>query len=477
MNVPMRFRRRDLFKSAAAMALLAPILRVTEAHAQGAAIKRFVTLCHPNGNNIGTVGGPTGAGTNFNWGLFYPDLERHRADTIALSNVRLGGIPWGSEKPDETGHAAGGWACLTARSSNNTSTATGPSVDQFIARRLFEQQRAPTPNAPVFRVGPMASSGWQMHYEAAARPVPHITTPMQAFSTLFSNVMGMGTGNAGNQAVAQAVARKKSILDTAWQDCKSGLSVLPAEGRVQLDEYCSRIRDLESTLVVPMMPPMAATCAPPAVGTLATIDPNNPSNYEAISDYFFKCIEAAFICDVTRVASFTYGTSAVRFNMPWLGLPNHDFGSGITGNDHHTYSHGNLPNEQARFVRWYATRFATLLDRLKTRQSDGSRLLDSTLVYWTGEIGNTYPPGASGILHDIATHVMFVFGSMGGLFKTGRLHNFSSTVFANQSSSTARAEAVHHHGLLVSLIQAMGVTGVNQFGDPNGGSGPLQVLY
>jgi hypothetical protein len=474
MSIPLR--RRELFTSAAAMALLAPVLRAEEARAQGAGIKRFVTLCHPNGNDYGAPGqgGPHGASTGFNFGPFYQALERHRSDCIALTGMRLGGIPWGTERPDEVGHASGGWACLTARSSQGTSSATGPSVDQFIAKKLFEQQRAPTANAPVFRVGALSSSSWQSHYEAARLPVPHISTPTQAFSTLFRNVMG--GGSTGSQAVAQAVARKRSILDAAWQDCRGALTVLPASGRVQVDEYCQRIRDLETSLQTPVVP-SGPTCTAPAVGTLATINPDDPANYAAITAFFFQCIEAAFVCDVTRVASFTFGSPSVRFNMPWLGLPSYDFGSGITGSDHHTYSHGALPTQLTRFVNWYAQRFGELLDRLAARQTDGSRLLDSTLVYWTGEIGNSYPAGAGGALHDVASHTMFLFGSMGGLFRTGRLHAYPSIPFANYQSATAKADATRHHALLVSLIQAMGITGVNQFGDPNGGSGPLQALY
>lgn len=466
-------RRRDLFTSAAAMTLLAPVLRATEARAQGTPIKRFITLCHPNGNDFGGPGqgGPHGAQVGFDFGPYYQALERHRADCIALTGMRLGGIPWGSEAPDEVGHASGGWACLTARSSQSTSSATGPSVDQFIAKKLFEQQLAPTANAPVFRVGPPPSS-WQSHYEAARLPVPHLSTPMQAFTRLFSGVVG--GGSQGAQAVAQAIARKRSILDTAWEDCRSKLSVLPASGKAQVDEYCTRLRDLETTL---QAPPMGPTCTPPVVGTLANVNVDDPANYAAVTAFFFKCIETAFVCDVTRVASVTFGTPSVRFNMPWLGLPSYDFGSGITGSDHHTYSHGELPTQLARFVGWYASRYAELLDLLKAPRPDGTRLLDSTLVYWTGEIGNTYPPGASGALHDIASHTMFLFGSMGGLFKTGKLHAFSSTPFAQHQSNVAKAEAVRHHALLVSLIQAMGIGGVNQFGDPNGGSGPLQVLY
>lgn len=467
----MKLSRRTLFKSAAAAALLGPALRSFEARAAGTPIKRFITLLHPNGNDFGSLG-PQWVNGAIDFGSFYGPLARHRAEAIVLKGVRLGGIPWGSEQPDEVGHGSGGWACLTARSSQGTSSATGPSVDQFIARKLFEQGLAPNANAPVFRVGPMAGAGWQSHYEAAGRPVPHLTTPTQAFQMLFSGLMGGGSG--GDQALARAIARKRSVLDAAWQDCKGSLSVLPAEGRVQVDEYCARIRDLELALQAPA--PMGPTCSAPAVGALANLDVDDPNNYAAVCDYFFRCIEAAFACDVTRVASFTFGTSAVRFNMPWLNLPTYDFGSGISGSDHHTYSHGELPTQLARFVDWYASRFAALLDRLKTPQADGSRLLDDTLVYWTGEIGNTWPSGAGGALHDLAEHTMFVFGGANSPFRHGRLHQLPVTRWVGYQSAEAKRDAVHHHALLVSLIQAMGISGVSQFGDPNGGSGPLALL-
>ena len=37
-------------------------------------------------------------------------------------------------------------------------------------------------------------------------------------------------------------------------------------------------------------------------------------------------------------------------------------------------------------------------------------------------------------------------------------------------------DAKDTHALFVSLIQAAGVTGVNQFGHPGGGSGPLSLM-
>lgn len=467
---PFRFARRDLFKSLAAATLLGPILRAADAQAAGEPLRRFVTFFHPNGNGYLSSGQPHGGETGFDFGTFYQALERHRAETIALTGVRLGGIPWGDEAPSDGGHGSGGWACLTARSSQNTGAATGPSVDQFIARKLLEQGLAPNANAPVFRVG-NGSGAWQSYYEAAGTPVPHLTTPMTAFTRLFQGV----SGTTNTAQTAALLRKKRSVLDAAWADCKAGLSALPAAGKAQLDYHCSRIRELEQTL---MAPPPVATCSPPQAdaAALAGLDVNDPNNYPTLTTFFFKLMETAFVCDVTRVASFSFGTPSARFNMPWLNLPARDFGGGISGSDHHTYSHGELPNELARFVGWYASQVAAFLDRLKATQPDGSRLMDDTLVYWTGEVGNTWPSGASGALHDVGDHTMFVFGSMRGAFRTGRHVHLSTTPWIGDKSTQARQEAVHHHALLVALIQAMGIAGVNQFGDPNGGSGALSQM-
>ena len=272
-TVPFRLRRRDLFTSLAAATLLGPVLRAADAQAQGMPVRRFVTFFHPNGNGYLSTGQPNGPETGFHFGTFYQALERHRADTIALTGVRLGGIPWGGEAPSDAGHGSGGWACLTARSSQNTGTGTGPSIDQFIARKLLEQGQAPNANAPVFRVG-NGSAAWQSYYEAAGTPVAHLTSPMTAFTRLFSGI----TGNTNAGQTAALLRKKRSVLDAAWADCKSNLAALPASGKAQLDYHCARIRELEQTL---MAPPPVSTCTPPQAETMAVagLDVNDPNNY------------------------------------------------------------------------------------------------------------------------------------------------------------------------------------------------------
>ena len=154
MTTPNRFSRRSMFQSLGSMLLLAPILRSESALAQSKPIRRFIALFHPNGSMYLGGAAPSGAATGFSFGSYYQALERHRAETIAFTGLRIGGEPYGTQAGVDGGHGAGGWGCLTCTSSKNTGHATGPSIDQFIARKLNEQGLAPTPRAPVFRVGP-----------------------------------------------------------------------------------------------------------------------------------------------------------------------------------------------------------------------------------------------------------------------------------------------------------------------------------
>lgn len=69
---------------------------------------------------------------------------------------------------------------------------------------------------------------------------------------------------------------------------------------------------------------------------------------------------------------------------------------------------------------------------------------------------------------------MFIFANP-TQFATNRLISFPVTNHA-PTSDVGKQEGQRHHAMMVSMIQAMGITGVNQFGDVQGGSGPLAEL-
>ena len=448
--------RREILKHAAMAALIGPVMRATMARAADPPVRRLVVVFQPNGLTY-VDAGPNGGETSWDVGDHFRPYDRHKSDLLAFSGMHIGGIQFGVNQ--ETGHAAGARGCLTCMPDGGNDFATGPSIDQFVARKLFEQRLAPYVKAPVFAVGGNGAdpaNHWQPWYESSGRKAAITLSPRAAFDGLFAGF----TASTGT-TIDRVVARRKSILDLAYADCKAMLPALPAEGRELVDYHCARIREVEQSLDA--MRPGGPSCEVPdaALGAVQGRDIYNPSSYPALASFFFKLIDAGLRCDLTRVAGLEFGYAATRFNMPWVNAPLiGEVGTGeYNVNDHHSYHHVGNREVLGRFMNWYAEQIATFVDLLKVPGPDGTRLLDSTMVHVTNEFGGDGTPSN----HYNGNVPMFVFGG-GGAFRTGRHLRFDN-------------DGKHHHALMVSLIRGMGITGVDQFGHPAGGSGPLARMY
>lgn len=438
-----KLTRRTLLTAGPLALLLGGVERKVTAAPEDAP-RRLVTLFTPNGLNYSDAG-PSGGETGFSLGDYFAAFEPHRDDLIALSRLHTGGIPYGTNS--ELGHRAGGMGCLTCTPDEGTGHATGPSIDQLVARRLFEQGQAPVLRAPVFGIGASGVSDYaHSYYESAGEAVPLVNDPVVAYASLFSDLMP--------EEAALLIARKKSVLDVSYGECKGYIASLPSEGKTLLDYHCERIRELEHNLQV-------FNCTPPAdaLAQVSSLDHNDPNNYPALTDFFWQLLEVALMCDATRVGSLSFGNTAHRFAMPWLDAPIIDQVDTGEQNvrDHHSHTHAGTRDTVGLFMSWYATKIAELVTRLKVVQPDGSRLLDTTTVLLVSEYGADGP-------HYNGNAASFVFGSAGGQLATGR-----HLMLDNDATRT--------HAMMVSLIQAMGITGVDQFGHPGGGSGPLDAMF
>ena len=438
----LKLSRRAMVVGGPAALLLGPALRRSHA-TTGGGPARFMVLFTPNGLNH-LDAGPSGSESDWSLGDYYAQLQPHQDDMLAVSGLQIGGVPYGTNS--EGGHVSGGIGCITCTPDEGTGFATGPSVDQVIARGLFEQGIAPALRAPVFSVGASGVSDYaHCFYEAAGEPVPLINDPVVAFDSLFSDL--------SPEEATELIARKKSVLDVAYGECKAYLPDLPSEGRATLDYHCERIRDLEANLQV-------FTCTPPddALAQVSGLDRNDPSNYPALTDFFWEMLEVALLCDLTRVASFSFGETADRFNMPWLDIPL--IGQVDTGEqnvrDHHSHTHAGSRETIGMFMDWYATKISELVTRFKQVQPDGTCLFEDTTILLTTEYGSNGP-------HSNADGANFIIGNAQGALATGRHVDLGN-------------DAANTHAMMVALIHAMGVEGIDQFGHPGGGSGPLDAL-
>ena len=111
-------------------------------------------------------------------------------------------------------------------------------------------------------------------------------------------------------------------------------------------------------------------------------------------------------CDATRVITINLGDL-------YSGLVMSSFAPGTSSTqDLHSMSHSN-PAAHAEAVRWFASKYASLIAKLKAEPDIDGTLLDNSLVLMTSEIGR-------GNDHYAGDLPVFLAGRGGGAIKTGR---------------------------------------------------------
>jgi hypothetical protein len=166
---------------------------------------------------------------------------------------------------------------------------------------------------------------------------------------------------------------------------------------------------------------------------------------------FNSLVAATFACDLTRVASLSWGQVPAD-EMATLGFK--------VGDVHQDLAHEALPGKQfaldgmtAYYTR-HATQFADLLDKLKAVKEDNGTLLDNTVVLWVNELANGP--------HFFNRLMVIMAGGGGGYFKTGRYLKYAETKdyqfkqYAGSGGDLPLGPA--HSHVLVSAVQAMGLT-------------------
>jgi hypothetical protein len=244
-------------------------------------------------------------------------------------------------------------------------------------------------------------------------------------------------------------ARKKSILDAVQDQLRAVSARLGTHDRARLDQHATALRDIETRLDAQAMPSMS--CADPGLPSLPSSLTDNDS-FPALGRLQMDLLAVALACDLTRVASLMWSRSVSMARFTWLSPsivePHHDLSHKP---DDDTASQDKL----TRINGWYAAQFAYLLGKLADAQeTDGTRVLDNTLLLWCNELGK-------GNTHSRQSAPYLLAGRAGGALRTGRFLSYQGDP--------------PHNNLLVSLLQAMDVS-IAKFGKDDWCTGPLSGL-
>lgn len=458
-----KLTRRQLGLGLGASLLAAPFLELLErpALAGNGVAKRLVIMFTPNGT-IPAHWTPTGSGTGYGFapGSILEPLSGMMTVTSGspavpvtdpamvlpssmLTSVQkdvivCGGLDFGTTAAPVANHTPGALDMLTGNGTA-TSPGGGMSIDQFVASKIGAQSKFQS-----LQFGVQTATGINMCYSGPSggnqntNSLPNEDDPVDMFTRMFGALVG------DPQAAALLLNEQKSVIDLAQQELAVLRARVGAAEQAKLDAHLASIRQLEQSLSTP------TTCGTPTPPTSVSYAAND--NFPAIGKAQMDLLVTALACGMTNVASLQWSFTVGQPSLTWLGF----------SDEHHSLSHSDDSDTVGvgKFVtaeRWFAMQFVYLVNKLKSTMdptTPGSTMLDTTLLVWTKELGDSR-------LHNCLSVPFVIAGTCNNRWTTGRYVDF---------------QGAPHNQLLVSLCQAMGLSSVNAFGDPNMPTGPLAGL-
>lgn len=336
--------------------------------------------------------------------------------------------------------------------------ATTPTVDQLVAevvggQTLFESL-AYRVEAHNYSSGTassnanMAAMSWKRDGMGGVVRVDPVVHPGLAWETLFTGFVPPDPAAAA--AAAFELRTRTSVLDLVGESASRLSAKLGRTDQIRMEQHLDEIRSLETRLAS-ISPPSSPECQQvPDPGQEWPITPgggsvenetNKWSNEELRAEVLADLVHMAFVCDLTRVASFMFEHWKSYLNMaPAIGRTE----------DLHDLTHFGGPNTgigpQSDSLAWHMKHFARLARKLKdTPDPDGTPVLDRTVMTMIFEGGWGADPEAGGIgPHSTENMIVMVAGGRALGLNPGRHINGGNDV--------------HPASVLLAAAQACGVT-------------------
>jgi hypothetical protein len=252
--------------------------------------------------------------------------------------------------------------------------------------------------------------------------------PRLVFERLFGSPSGPGEGS-----LASRRAQQQSILDFVLEDSRSLHRGLSSKDRRKLDEYLTGVRDIEERL---------SRAENFADVPRPDIEPPDgiPEDYGEHMNLMFDMLALAFQTDSTRIATLLLAGDGTNRAFPQIEIPE----------GHHYLTHQRDEDKQAKVAQidlYYMQHFARFLQKLHEMEDfDGKSVLHNSMIVYGCGI-------ADGNRHTHENLPVILAGAGGGTLETGRYVKAGSEPMTN---------------LFLSMLDRLGVHGVERFGDSTG---------
>lgn len=400
---------------------------------------RMAFVYFPNGA-IPDAWWPTGEGKEFELNNTMQPLANVKDRLQVISGLDCKGATPGPDGAGDHARASGSFLTgVRVKKTAGSDIHANISIDQVAANQVGHLTRFPSLelSCDYVRKSGNCDSGYSCAYQynlawrSATQPLAPEPNPRLLFERLF------GAGSHGERAASlkRRQEQQRSILDFVLDDARALQSQLAARDKQKLDDYLTSVREIEQRI---QKSERFGTVPDPAIDTPAGI----PGSFEDYIQIMYDMMILAFQTDSTRIATFllAYEGSNRTFKDE-LG-----FAEG-----HHYLTHHQRREEMIDKVKeidlWYVKQFARFLEKMdQTKDLDGNSLLhNSMIVYGSGN--------ADGNRHTHVNLPIILAGGGGGTITPGRFTKMSSVPITN---------------LYLSMIDRMGVQGVEKHGDSTG---------
>jgi hypothetical protein len=389
-----------------------------------------------------------------------------------------------------------------------TITPSDQSVDQLFLSQIPGLKGAPCP-VPSIQLTASTESSDQTNDNHALRvtsyakgvsgglPIPLWPEPSPA--NAMKNYFAAGTMNLSAEQIARAAAQNRSVLDFALSGLSGLQNQVPKSQLPKVQAHLDAIRQLETNIAASAG---ATACAAPTFsggpfapsapmfsggsgqGGVTNVGKLDSEHYQMWNQHK-EIIKTMFLCDLTRVASFTfgYGNSGIHFQNGVLGDPlfagkyKDPNGNDISDpNGHHDISHGvggDAGDAQYIIDKWYCDRTAELLAEMAaTPDVGGGSLLDNTLVVFWSEVSD-------GNAHGAVDMPVLLFGGKFLKMKGGsylQLGDPATNSKFNPTGKYSAGPAPYMSDLWVTTAQAWGYD-LQSYGDAQWNTGKIPNIF
>jgi len=239
------------------------------------------------------------------------------------------------------------------------------SMDQVAAAHVGYQTRFPSIHISL---GGSQGASWT----ASGIKVREESDPLDLFQKLF-----VSDPKAAKEARKLELDQQGSVLDLVRAQAKRLENSINQSDRDKLDEYLTAIREAEARIQGMQR---WQDIPKPKVGFDSTVNAHGSMDYATLSPLMFDLLFLAIQSNSSRV--FTAG----------FGMHNHVIElDGVNTGYHGLTHHGNLADRlrQLRIIdRFYIEQMARFMAKLKATKTEGSNLLDETMVFFGSGLGD-----------------------------------------------------------------------------------------